>query len=310
MTKRTPTNIPASVHQRLLDKSRQTHRPFNELLQYYVMERFLYRLSKSPHAGKFILKGALMFTAWKLESFRPTMDIDLLGKISNQVDRVVAIATEVCAQPVEPDGLIFNLNTVKGAKIAEDANYEGVRIRFQANLGTARVTLQLDIGFGDVIVPAPQQIEYPTILDFPAPRLRGYSKESIVAEKFESVVTLGILNSRMKDYFDIWALSRQFDFDGQTLGNAVAKTFSNRGTKIVPEPVGLTAKFSDDPTKKAQWRGFVRKSRLDTSSDLAEVLLAVARFLQPVATALSEGRTFTGKWAAPGPWVTRTGRSL
>jgi len=274
------------------------------------MERFLYRLSKSPHAGKFILKGALMFTAWKLESYRPTMDIDLLGKTSNQVDRVVAIATEVCAQPVEPDGLIFNLNTVKGAKIAEDANYEGVRVRFQANLGTARVTIQLDIGFGDVIVPAPRQIEYPTILDFPAPRLRGYSKESIVAEKFESVVTLGILNSRMKDYFDIWTLSRQFDFDGQTLGNAVAKTFSNRGTKIVPEPVGLTAKFSDDPTKKAQWRGFIRKSRLDTSSDLAEVLLAVARFLQPVATALSEGRTFTGKWATPGPWITRPNRSL
>ena len=310
MTKRTPTNIPASVHQRLLDKSRQTHRPFNELLQYYVMERFLYRLSKSPHAGKFILKGALMFTAWKLESYRPTMDIDLLGKTSNQVDRVVAIATEVCAQPVEPDGLIFNFNTVKGAKIAEDANYEGVRIRFQANLGTARVTLQLDIGFGDVIVPAPQQIEYPTILDFPAPRLRGYSKESIVAEKFESVVTLGLLNSRMKDYFDIWALSRQFDFDGQTLGSAVLRTFSNRGTRIVPEPVGLTAKFADDPTKKAQWRGFVRKSRLDTSSDLAEVLLAVARFLQPVATALSAGRTFTGKWAAPGPWITRTDRSI
>jgi hypothetical protein len=114
----------------------------------------------------------------------------------------------------------------------------------------------------------------------------------------------------MKDYFDIWTLSRQFDFDGQTLGNAVAKTFSNRGTKIVPEPVGLTAKFSDDPTKKAQWRGFIRKSRLDTSSDLAEVLLAVARFLQPVATALSEGRTFTGKWATPGPWITRPNRSL
>jgi hypothetical protein len=161
-----------------------------------------------------------------------------------------------------------------------------------------------------VIVPAPQQIEYPTILDFPAPRLRGYSKESMVAEKFESVVTLGILNSRMKDYFDIWTLSRQFDFDGQTLGNAIAKTLLNRGTKIGPEPIGLSAKFADDPTKKAQWRGFIRKSRLDTSSDLAEVLLAVARFLQPVARALSEGRTFTGKWAAPGPWITRADRSL
>jgi len=295
VTKRPPTNLPASVHQLLLDKAHQTNRPFNELLQYYVMERYLYRLSKSPHAPKFILKGALMFTAWRLESYRPTRDIDLLGKTTNQVDRVGAIAKEVCTQSVEPDGVIFNPNTVTGTTIAENANYEGVRIRFQANLGTARVTLQPDIGFGDVIVPGPQPIEYPTILDFPAPQLRGYSKESIVAEKFESLVTLGILNSRMKDYFDLWTLSRQFDFDGQTLGNAVAKTFSNRGTKISAEPVGLTAQFADDPTKKAQWRGFVRKSRLDTSSDLAEVLFAVARFLQPVATALSAGRTFTGK---------------
>ena len=303
MTQRAPTNLPASVHQLLLNKARQTHRPFNELLQYYAMERFLYRLSKSPHAARFILKGALMFTAWKLESYRPTMDIDLLGKTANQVEIVVAIAREICAQPVAPDGLMFNPATVKGARIAENANYEGVRIRFQANLGAARVTLQLDIGFGDVIVPAPQPIEYPTLLDFEAPRLRGYSKESMVAEKFESLVTLGILNSRMKDYFDIWTLSRQFDFDGQTLGNAIAKTFSNRGTKIVPEPIGLTAKFADDPTKKSQWRGFIRKSRLDASPDLGEVIVAIASFLVPLATALSAGKSFQGKWTAPGPWM-------
>jgi hypothetical protein len=287
----------------LLKKAHQTKRPFNELLQYYVMERFLYRLSKSPHAIRFILKGALMFTAWKLESYRPTMDIDLLGKTANQVDSLVAIAKAVCLQPVEPDGLMFNPATVKGARIAEDAHYKGVRIRFRANLGTARVTLQLDVGFGDVIVPAPKPIEYPTILDFPAPRLRGYSKESIVAEKLESLVTLGVLNSRMKDYFDIWTLSRQFDFDGHTLGNAIAKTFSNRRTTIVSEPVGLTAKFADDPAKKAQWRAFIRKSRLDASADLGEVVFAVANFLEPVASALSAERSFSGEWTAPGPWI-------
>jgi hypothetical protein len=303
VTKRTPTNLPASVHQLLLNKARHTHRPFNELLQYYAMERFLYRLSKSPYAARFILKGALMFTAWKLESYRPTMDIDLLGKTANQVESVMTIARAVCAQPVVPDGLVFNPATVKGARITENANYEGVRIRFQSNLGAARVTLQLDIGFGDVIVPAPQPIEYPTLLDFEAPRLRGYSKESIVAEKFESLVTLGVLNSRMKDFFDIWTLSRQFEFDGQTLGNAIAKTFSNRGTKIVPEPIGLTAKFADDSTKKSQWRGFIRKSRLDASPDLADVIVAIASFLGPLATALSAGKSFRRKWTPPGPWV-------
>ena len=159
--------------------------------------------------------------------------------------------------------------------------------------------LQLDIGFGDVIVPAPQPVEYPTILDFPAPRLRGYSKESIVAEKFESLVTLGILNSRMKDYYDIWTLSRQFDFDGQTLGNAIAKTFSNRGTKIVPEPIGLTAKFADDPTKKSQWRGFIRKSRLDASPDLGEVLLAIASFPCAVVYRSERRKELSGKMACP-----------
>jgi hypothetical protein len=206
-----------------------------------------------------------MLTAWKLESYRPTKDIDLLGKTAKRVESVVAIAREVCAQAVAPDGLVFNPATVKGARITENVNYEGVRIRFQSKLGTARVTLQLDIGFGDVIVPAPQPIEYPTLLDFEAPRLRGYSKESIVAQKFESLVPLGVLNSRMKDYFDIWTLSRQFDFDGQTLGSAIVKTFFDRGTRIIPEPIGLTTKFVDVPTKKSQWHGFILSEKADST---------------------------------------------
>ncbi len=286
-----------------MNKARDTHRPFNELLQYYAMERFLYRLSKSPYAGKFILKGALMFTAWKLESYRPIVDIDLLGKADHQVHNIVEITKRVCSQPVEPDGLIFNSDSVTGARIAEDADYEGVRTRFRANLGTALITLQLDIGFGDVVVPAAQPIEYPAILDFPPPRLRGYIKESIVAEKFESLVKLGTLNSRMKDYFDIWTLSRQFNFDGEILGNAIISTFSNRGTALVSEPAGLTARFADDPTKKSQWRGFIRKGRLSPSPDLAEVVSAVAEFLSPVARSLISGSPFRDKWITPGPWA-------
>lgn len=305
MTKRAPTNLSACVHQLLLNKARHTNRPFNELLQYYVMERFLYRLSKSPHAVKFILKGALMFTAWKLESYRPTMDIDLLGKTANRIDALAAITKDICEQQVEPDGLVLSPETIKATRIAEDANYEGIRIRFQTSLGRARVTQQLDIGFGDIVLPAPQPIEYPTILDSPAPKLRGYSKESIVAEKFESLVTLGILNSRMKDYFDIWTLSRQFDFNGPTLSNAVAKTFSNRGTTIIAEPIGLTSAFADDPTKKAQWRGFLRKSRLDTVVELSEVVAALSSFLIPVAEALSSQEDFRRKWIAPGPWTAK-----
>jgi hypothetical protein len=157
LTKRKRTNLAASVHQLLMNKASQTHRPFNELLQYYAMERFLYRLSRSPYAGKFILKGALMFTAWRLESYRPTVDIDLLGKAGHQVDNIVEITKSICSLPVEPDGLIFNSESVTGARIAEDADYEGVRTRFRANLDTARITLQLDIGFGDVTFPLPKR---------------------------------------------------------------------------------------------------------------------------------------------------------
>jgi len=300
---RSVTNMPASIHQLLLNKARETNRPFNEVLQYYVMERFLYRLSKSPYAGRFVLKGALMFKVWKLESYRPTMDIDLGGKTANHVENLVAVAKEVSSQQVEPDGVNFDPTSVSGAVIAEDANYSGVRIRLRANLGTARVSIQLDVGFGDVVVPSPEPIEYPTILDFPAPQLRGYSKESVVAEKFESLVTLGILNSRMKDYFDIWTLSQQFDFKGPALSEAIAKTFSNRGTTIVSRPVGLTRRFADDATKKTQWHGFIRRSRLRTSQDLGKVVDDVAGFLVPVATALSAGKRLEGKWNAPGPWI-------
>ena len=174
MTRKTPpVNVSASVRARLLKIAKERREDFTLTLMNYAAERFLYRLSKSSHADRFILKGALMFTAWKLASYRPTMDIDLLGKTANQVGGVVGIVKEVCTQSVEPDGLIFDPATVVGARIAEDANYKGIRIRFRANLGTARLTLQLDIGFGDVIVPAPQPAEYPTILDFPAPRLPG-----------------------------------------------------------------------------------------------------------------------------------------
>lgn len=302
MTKQVSANLPASVHQRLLNRAQQTNRPFNELLQYYVMERFLYRLSKSSHAGKFILKGALMFTAWKLAAYRPTMDIDLLGRTDNSLEALAVITKDICVQRVEPDGVVFHPETVQTTRIAENANYQGVRVRLQASLGNARVTQQLDIGFGDIVVPAATTIEYPTPLEFPAPQLRGYSKESIVAEKFESLATLGMLNSRMKDYFDIWTLSRQFAFDGETLSSAITKTFSNRGTALVPEAVGLTSRFAEDPTKKAQWRGFLRKGRLEDLADLGEVVLAIRRFLDPMTLALVAGRKFTGKWATSGHW--------
>lgn len=298
-------NLPASVHQRLMNEAKRTTRPFNELLQYFSMERFLYRLSRSPYAPNFILKGALMMCVWEGSSLpRPTLDIDLLGRrINNAVDSLVRVIGEVCDQRVEPDGLVFDRKSVEGVRIAQGVGHEGVRVRFTGSLGKARINMQLDVGFGDVVVPDDELLNYPTILDFPAPRLRGYTRESTVAEKLEAAMRYGALNSRMKDFFDIWWVSRQFEFDGATLAEAIKKTFANRGSEIVPEPLPLTAAFGEDQDRKVQWRAFRRKSRLEFApEDLQEVTTVVATFLKPVVAALASNQSFRAIWTPPGPW--------
>lgn len=303
MTRRQYKNVGASIRQRLLTKARQTGRPFSELLQYFAMERFLYRLSKSPYADNFILKGALMLTVWEAPFTRPTMDIDFLGRIENSVETLVKITREICRQEVEPDGIVFDVTEVDAERIAEDADYEGIRIRFRGSLDTARFVIQLDIGFGDIIVPSPEAMNYPTILDLPAPQLRGYSRESTIAEKFEAMVKLGTLNSRMKDFFDIWLMSRQFDFDGNILAEAITKTFSTRGTKIPAEPLALTDAFAEDAAKANQWRGFVRRNRLsEAPKDFPEVIVPIGAFLKPISECLAAGQVFKLIWKAPGPW--------
>lgn len=303
MTRRPPKNIAASVRQRLLMKARETRRPFSELLQYFAMERFLYRLSKSRYADNFVLKGALMLTVWKAPLTRPTIDIDLLGRIENSIEIIVEVTREICRQGVEPDGIDFDIATVEAERIAEDANYEGIRVRFRGSLDTARFIIQLDIGFGDIVIPSPEPTNYPTLLDLPAPQLRGYSRESTIAEKFEAMVKLGILNSRMKDFYDIWLILRHFNFEGPTLAEAILKTFSTRGTDVQSEPIALTNTFAEDPAKAAQWRGFIRKNRLENvPQNLLEVVTAIAAFLTPIVEELAAGRVFKATWKAPGPW--------
>ena len=296
-------NIPASVHQRLLAKARGSSRPFNELLQHFAIERFLYRLSKSPQAGRFILKGALMLSAWSGSMSRPTMDIDLSGKIENDPATLAAAIKDACRTAVHPDGMSFNTETVTAARIMEDAGYQGVRVRVQGNLGNARVSLQVDIGFGDVIIPGPRRITYPVLLDFPPPKLNGYSMESTIAEKFHAMVQRGVLNSRMKDFHDIWMLSRTFDFQSAMLARAVEKTFANRNTPVPAAPAVFDPSFAEEKDKIAQWRGFVSKSRLSGTPDsFAAIVAGVKVFLEPIKTALFEQRTFRGFWKAPGPW--------
>lgn len=305
MNKRRVTNVAASVRQRLHNVARSTGRPFQEMLQYYAMERFLYRLAQSPHVDRFVLKGALMFNAWRTPTSRPTKDIDLLGHIENSTSVLAAAMRDVCGQAVEADGLVFDRESVAAVMIKEDADYEGVRVTFRGSLDNARVAMQIDVGFGDVMYPGPEVTEYPTILDHAAPRLRGYARETAVAEKFEAMVKLGLLNSRMKDFYDIWLLSRQFDFDGTKLASAIEKTFAHRRTTVTPQPTAFSPAFATDPTKALQWQAFVRKSRLsDAPAALAAVVDAVATFLAPPAEAVSGGHSFEQIWRAPGPWTT------
>ncbi|HSO62083.1 MAG TPA: nucleotidyl transferase AbiEii/AbiGii toxin family protein [Desulfobacterales bacterium] len=296
-------NSAASVHQRLLNKAKEASRPFNELLQRFAIERFIYRLSQSPHADRFILKGALMLSAWSAPESRPTMDIDLLGRIENSLEVIAAAMKNACRMDVEADGIWFDAESVTAARITEGAEYQGVRVRAQGNLGNARVSLQIDVGFGDVIVPGPIRVTYPALLDFPPPQLNGYSMESTIAEKFQTMVKLGILNSRMKDFYDIWMLCRTFDFRGELLAEAVDKTFENRSTPVTVDPRVFDPTFAQDRDKKVRWRGFIKKAKLANAPEAFEDVVAVVKlFLAPVAASLFQRRVFRSIWNAPGPW--------
>ncbi len=296
-------DVGASVRQRLLNQSHEQGRPFQELLQYFAIERFLYRLAKSPFSDRFILKGALLLTAWRAPLARPTMDIDLAGRTGNALDHIAELVRTVCDADVEPDGIAFNRGSIEASRIREAADYEGVRVRFQATLSKARIPMQIDIGFGDIIVPAPAEVEYPTLLEFPAPVLLAYPKETVIAEKLEALTKLGLLNTRLKDYYDLALLSRMYSFDGEQLSAAIIATFEHRGTRIEAEPIGLTAAFYLDSARAIQWRAFVRRSRLtEEPNDLEKLVVEVHRFLAPILSA-TEGKTlFKFRWQAGGSW--------
>jgi len=298
-------NIAASVHQRLLNKSRESSRPFNELLQHFAIERFIYRLSKSPHADRFILKGALMFSAWIGSMSRPTMDIDLLGKIENSLELIRTVIKDACTMEVENDGIVFHKDTVTAARITEDADYSGARVMLRGNLGKIRLFLRIDIGFGDVIIPGPRKVKYPVLLDFPPPELNGYTRESTLAEKFQAMVKLGSLNSRMKDFYDIWFLSQMFNFKGETLVEAIEKTFEKRKTPLPKELTIFTPSFMREENKQAQWQGFINKTKLgDAPKSFENVIAGIKIFLQPVVASINDQQTFRFFWTASGPWST------
>jgi len=273
--------VAASVRGRLANQARADDRPFQELLQYYGLERFLYRLSRSDFRDRFVLKGALMLRVWDAPMTRPTRDIDFLGYTENSIDSLEAIIRAICVLEVEDDGLNFDPQGVKGERIKEDADYEGVRIKFTGLLERAKVPMQLDIAFGDVVFPAIAESAYPSLLGYPAPVLRMYPRETVVAEKFQAMVYLGTINSRMKDFYDVWLLARGFGFDGATLAEAMSRTFANRETKIDLDPVCFTSEFFEADRAAAQWKAFIKKGAgVDAPPNFAEVVGQLRAFLQ------------------------------
>ena len=297
------SNVAASVRARLTNRAKASQRPFQEVLQHYGLERLLYRLAQSMHRSRFLLKGALLLNAWNAPASRPTRDIDLLSFAENDVALMETMFREVCQTGVVDDGMRFDAATLEGRRIKEDADYQGVRLTFVAFLEKARIPMQVDIGFGDVVNPAAEERDYPTLLEFPAPHLRMYPRETVVAEKFEAMVQLGTLNTRMKDFFDLWLLASQFDFTGPELAQAIAKTFANRGTALTTEPAALSADFMAAETTQKQWAAFLKRSQLDDApKTLDEARDHLNNFLLPAAKALIRGESFAASWTAPGPW--------
>ncbi|RUL81699.1 nucleotidyl transferase AbiEii/AbiGii toxin family protein [Tautonia sociabilis] len=297
-------NVPASVKQRLLNLSRRTGEDFQLLLTRYAVERLLFRLSASEHREGFVLKGAMLFALWTGEFHRPTRDLDLLGFGDPGADRLKRVFAELCRAAVADDGLGFDEGAVSVEPIREDQEYGGQRVGLVATLGQARIDLQIDVGFGDAITPGAEDVEFPTLLGMEAPRLRAYPKETVVAEKLEALVKLGLANSRMKDFYDLVVMARTFAFRGELLCEAISRTFARRGTGLPGEtPVALTEAFARDEGKQKQWAAFRKRSGLADAGELEEVVKALKAFLQPVLRSAERGEPYRHSWAPGGGWV-------
>lgn len=297
-------NLAASVRSRLLNKARAEKLEFNLLLTRYALERMLYRLSVSKQRDQFLLKGALLFDLWFDVPHRPTHDADFLGFGSAEIPHIESLFREVC-QIEGNDGIVFQVESVKADEIRKEANYAGVRVTLMGLLDGARCPVQLDIGFGDAVVPGPDEVLYPVILgDMVEPHLRVYPRYTVVAEKLEALTSLGMLNSRMKDYFDLWILARHSDFDGAVLSTAIRATFERRRTAIPSGvPIGLTNEFTLDAQKEKQWQAFLRKNALD-KTPLAAVVDDLRSFLLPVLSAVVAGGAHDRPWRAGTGWQT------
>jgi predicted nucleotidyltransferase component of viral defense system len=275
-------NIGASIRARLLNLAKERNQPFDLMLTRYTLERLLYRLSLSKYRERFVLKGAMLMTSWVDDPYRPTRDLDLLGFGDSDPDAIIGAFREICALTAD-DAVVFDVDGLAVDRIRDKTEYGGLRIKTTAIVNGAKVRVLVDIGFGDAIEPGLTEVDLPVLLDQPAPRLRAYSYETVIAEKFQAMVTLGRANSRLKDFYDIWILAQSYDFDGDRLARAIVATFARRTTEIPAEPPdALTPAFAADKTKQQQWAAFLVDVAA-TPGTLAEVIEDLTAFLMPQA---------------------------
>lgn len=298
--KQQPRNLGESILARLKNKAKARGEDFGFLLERYFVERLLYRISISPYAEKLILKGGTLFLAWHGYGYRSTRDIDLLGHGLSQVAEIEAVFKTICSLIVEQDdGVVFLPDTVHGTASQDKRTYPGVTIKLRATIGTAKQDLTIDIGFGDDITPSVELLEYPILLDMPTPQLRVYPRYTFIAEKFEAMVDLGIRNSRMKDFFDIWVMSYTSNFDGDILRQAIEKTLKRRKTSL-PEstPFAFTEEFYTNQEKMKQWKAFRKqKARSETPDDFEKIVRDIIPFLIPIIEAIRNRQSFPRFWS-------------
>jgi Nucleotidyl transferase AbiEii toxin, Type IV TA system len=274
----------ASVGARLLKLAKERNQPNDLLLTRYALERLLYRLGATRHRDRFVLKGAMLMTTWFEDPFRPTRDLDLLGYGDPDPQAMLAVFREICAVQMD-DGVVFDLGRLAVDPVREELEYGGLRIKTEAAIAGARVRIVIDIGFGDAIEPGATELDLPVLLDLPSPRLKAYPRETVIAEKFQAMVALGRANSRMKDLYDIWLLSRAFEFKGDGLARAIAATFARRRTLVPADPPHtLTRAFADDRFKKGQWVSFAESIGAELPR-LIDIIEHLAAFLMPQAAA-------------------------
>jgi predicted nucleotidyltransferase component of viral defense system len=290
-------NLSASILDRLLTLAKQRGDDYNLVLNRFALERLLCRLSTSAHADSFMLKGALLFAHWYDDPHRPTRDADLLGFGQDDAEHLIAVFREVAAMSME-DGIVFDVASVRADVIREDNTYGGTRINLVARIGSARCSLQIDVGFGDAVTPEAQTVVFPTLLnDFPAPTLRVYPVYTVIAEKYQAMVMLGMANSRMKDFYDLAVIARRTELDGATLAGAIAATFARRSTALpTVRPVALTSQFSEDETTRRQWQAFLNKNRL-VISNLAETVSMLDMLLWSPTEIAVAGTAFKATWS-------------